>query len=192
MVMARSSFMSFRPSGELRVFCDRPCPPSFVGQLFESLAKRADDPVLFDEQGQVGHRLVQSKEDDAQLIQSGVHGCGHRMEVRERRHPCLAREDNVANRLVAEVVDALALVDSARSLEQVQRLPTKTNPRMTLIQQALNRINAFVCGLKICGGFIRRLRSCVFSIKLLLVAVGVHVTILVRLWVGRIQKSGMS
>ena len=113
-------------------------------------------------------------------------------KVCERRHPRFAREHDVANRLVAEVVDTLVSVDCANSLKQVQCLPTKANSWVTLIQQTLNRINAFVCCVKFGCGFVSRSRLGEFSINHLLVVMDIHVTILVRLRLGRIQKSGMS
>lgn len=180
---------------------------SFAGQFFYSLTVGANDPVLFNEQGQVGDRLVESEQDDAQLIQSGVHCRRYCMKIAEHHSPRLAREYDVANSLVAEVVNPLVPVDCSDALQQIQRLAMKADSRMALIQQTLNRIDAWLCSVSVRGCIRTQSRSffaprhcirscwaclqeCLFQQPLIIV--GVHATSLVRLRVVCIQKSGMT
>src|SRR2546426_6641332 len=129
------------------------------------------------------------------------------MKVGERHGSRLAREDDVANCLIAEVVDSMVAVDCSDALQQIQRLTMKADSRMTLIQQTLNRIDAWLCSVSVHGCIRTRSRSffaprhcirscwaclqeCLFQQPLIIV--GVHVTSLVRVRVVCIQKSGMT
>jgi hypothetical protein len=109
--------------------------------LLEPLAISADEPLVFDDDGQVTHGLVQVEQDYIEFIEPGIERGGDGVQVIERHCPGLARQNYIADRVIAEVVDPLVAVQPFDALEQTQRVPVQGNPGVTPVKECLDWVD---------------------------------------------------